>query len=533
MNSDLKIIKKYYGEDMMHYARDNFSIILENEGKLSNLFLNNFAESKTLYEDLSKNNELVIFKNFIYRLYYEKIDKDNNEIINIKTPTELMNDAGYDLYECKTEDDIQSFKKYYSKEEELCTFKGGRLYSNRVFFAVKKNVDNIKRENFKNPEREDEYGTSVISIQFTKDGTNTLSIKNRYNHRVNNPDATFSNNLDNIIPGLTKSFEIHYGIKQKYINEESFSEFVRANDGKYYKYNYEVDNIYYCPNNIIIDNFKVKKYPKEKYIVLDYFILDLVEKEIESYSVIDSFPNTIKNINKIEIKKSGTNKIINISVDDSDENIEIIIDKNNRIISYKNNVVKVIENNFLIENITLKSIELKNVRYIYHNFLKKNEILENIIIPIVRKMGDCFLYGNKVLNNIYLPNVQIIGDEFLCYNNTLKEIHLPNVLEIGSYFLNYNNTLEKIYMPKVEHIEECFLFINNSIKLFDAPNLSSLGVDSFWGLVKYNDKINCVNKKLIELVREKIDRNNKIRDLNELKDNVKEKPKKKVLKISK
>ena len=508
MNSDLKIIKKYYGEDMMHYARDNFSIILENEGKLSNLFLNNFAESKTLYEDLNKNNELVKLKNFIYRLYYEKIDKDNNEIINIKTPTELMNDAGYDLYECETEDDIQSFKKYYSKGEELCTFKGGRLYSNRVFFAVKKNVYNIKRENFKNPEREDEYGISVISIQFTKDATNTLSIKNRYNHRVNNPDATFSNNLDNIILGLTKSFEIHYGIKQKYINEESFDGFVRANDEKYYKYNYDIDTIYYCPNNIIIDNYEVKTYPKEKYIVLDYFILDLVKKEIESYSVIDSFPNTIKNINKIEIKKSGTNKIINISVDDSDDKIEIIIDRNNRIISYKNNVVKVIENNFLIENITLKLIVLKNVRYIYHNFLKKNEILENIIIP----------------------NVQIIGDEFLCYNNTLKEIYLPNVLEIGSYFLNYNNTLEKIYMAEVEHIEECFLFTNNSIKLFDAPNLSFLGVNSFWLLLKYNDEVKCIDNELIELVRKKIDRNNKIRDLYELKDNLKDKPKKKILK---
>mgnify|MGYP004456246921 CR=1 FL=1 len=54
MNLDLKIIKKYYGEDMMHYARDNFSSILEKEGKLSKIFLDNFAESKTLYEDLKK-----------------------------------------------------------------------------------------------------------------------------------------------------------------------------------------------------------------------------------------------------------------------------------------------------------------------------------------------------------------------------------------------------------------------------------------------------------------------------------------------
>ena len=137
---------------------------------------------------------------------------------------------------------------------------------------------------------------------------------------------------------------------------------------------------------------------------------------------------------------------------------------------------------------------------------------------------------NEILENIIIPNVQIIGDEFLCYNNTLKEIYLPNVLEIGSYFLNYNNTLEKIYMAEVEHIEECFLFTNNSIKLFDAPNLSSLGVNSFWLLLKYNDEVKCIDNELIELVRKKIDRNNKIRDLYELKDNLKDKPKKKILK---
>lgn len=80
------------------------------------------------------------------------------------------------------------------------------------FFAVKKNADEIKRENFTNPQRQDEYGTSVISIQFSKGTINDLSIKNRYNHSVNNPDATFSNNLENIKPGLTNSFEQHYGL---------------------------------------------------------------------------------------------------------------------------------------------------------------------------------------------------------------------------------------------------------------------------------------------------------------------------------
>ena len=45
-------------------------------------------------------------------------------------------------------------------------------------------------------------------------------------------------------------------------------------DEKYYKYNYEINNEYYCPNNIIIDNFKVKKLDKRRYVLLDYYTLD-------------------------------------------------------------------------------------------------------------------------------------------------------------------------------------------------------------------------------------------------------------------
>lgn len=46
----------------------------------------------------------------------------------------------------------------------------------------------------------------------------TLSIKNRYNDTVNDPDATFHNDLDNIMIGLTDSFErtYNFNINQKY-----------------------------------------------------------------------------------------------------------------------------------------------------------------------------------------------------------------------------------------------------------------------------------------------------------------------------
>ena len=220
------------------------------------------------------------FKNFIYSF----VETEDVDLPVTKTPRELLAEAGYDLYECKTEADVQSFQKYYAPGEELCTFNGGRLNRCHVFFAVKKNVDQIKRKDFKHPKRQDDYGTSVISIQFTRGSSNTVSIKNRYNHTVDNPDATFSNNLDNIILGLTDSFENTYGFNLSH-NRSGFEipGYVRVD--KFYKYNYELDNIYYCTDNLIIDNFELVRdfQQMERYILFDYFIIDLKEKTIKPY----------------------------------------------------------------------------------------------------------------------------------------------------------------------------------------------------------------------------------------------------------
>ena len=81
----------------------------------------------------------------------------------------MFDEAGYILYpECQTEEDIQRFKSFYAPNKVLCTFRGGRLKTCRVWFAVKKDVNNIKRKNFLFPRRDDEYGTSVISIQISR-----------------------------------------------------------------------------------------------------------------------------------------------------------------------------------------------------------------------------------------------------------------------------------------------------------------------------------------------------------------------------
>ena len=462
MIDDLKVIRKKYGEKMYHFCRESFPTLLEEPGKLSKLLSDNFHESHFLFDDIVANRKESEFKNFIYSL----VDvENNNELGMTKTPEELMSEAGYVLVECYNEEDIQKFRKYYAPGEELCTFKGGRLNSCRVFFAVKKNVLDIKREDFKKPKREDEYGTSVISIQFTKDETNTLSIKNRYNHTVVNPDATFSNNLDNIIPGLTESFERYKGIIQMYkIKNFEIKGYVMANDGKYYKYNYEINNVYYCPDNIIIDNFNVKKYDKSRYLIIDYFIIDLSNKSISLYDkkLSDSFCDVIKDINKIEIDNIDSGKKITI-LGDNNKSLEIITDKDGKIISLKMNKIYDIGDKFLSYNTSLQKFTAENLTEVGDDCLCFNNTLQELYFPNLTMVGHQFLICNTSLQKFTAENLIMVGCRFLPYNTSLQKFTAENLIEVGDDFLRRNNTLQELYFPNLTEVGDWFL--NNNHKL--------------------------------------------------------------------
>lgn len=485
---DLKIIRKKYGENMAHFCRDNFSSLLEERGLLSKILLEHFHESHLLYDDIIEQHEENDFKNYIYGLANVQRE-DKIEIV--KSPEELMDEAGYILKECYTEEEIQEYKKYYAPGEELCTFRGGRLDKCRVFFAYKKNVDEIKREDFKKPMRQDEYGTSVISIQFTRDGTNTLSIKNRYNHKVINPDATFSNDLDNIIAGLTDSFEQYKNITQKNIDNAWYGlgNYVMANDGKFYKYNYEIFNIYFCPDNIIIDNFEVKKYDKSRYLVMDYYILDMAKlsKGIRLYNVDlnDSFVDTIKNVSDIEVENiDGGGKRV-IVANDMGESLNILLNQNNQIVGLKINGISMIGNNFMHLNRTLLEIDAPTVVNIKDYFLPLNEVLEKVNFPGLVKVGKEFLNDNMGLEELNLPLLEETGYGFMQKNINLRKIGVPKLEIAGSYFLSGNEKLQEFDAPYLKEVGWAFLKCNQVMKELSLPNLVEMGA----AFMSYNNSL--------------------------------------------
>lgn len=91
MNSNLKIIKNKYGEQMMHLCRTLFPSLLETKGLLSSLILEHFAPSKILYDDIIAHQKEEEFKNYIYSLIdVEKKEQIKNRNYKIKEYKEII-----------------------------------------------------------------------------------------------------------------------------------------------------------------------------------------------------------------------------------------------------------------------------------------------------------------------------------------------------------------------------------------------------------------------------------------------------------
>ena len=183
---------------------------------------------------------------------------------------------------------------------------------------------------------------------------------------------------------------------------------------RYYKYNCEYYDIYYCCSDNIIDHGNIKKYDKSRYIVFDYFILDMIDKKIIQYDkrFNNSFTDTIGEFDKVKVEKREYGKEIIISSENK-EDIIIKLDKNNNMIGYINNNVENIGNGFLSCNKNLVTLSLSNAINIGDNFLHSNKKLRELKLEKVENIGDNFLSKNQNLTTLTLPNAINIGDRFL------------------------------------------------------------------------------------------------------------------------
>ena len=230
-----------------------------------------------------------------------------------RNPIELLDKAGYDAYVADTLEKQNAISKYYKDSEKLCTFRDpNRFKKYCIINAVRKDVDRIKREDFKTPQRDDEYGTSVLSIQILKTG-GFISIKNRYNHTVQNCDNTLNSNPDNIIPGLSDAIKHYFNV--------DFSAHTAVLPDKYIIFNNQIFNYTIERNNVYISENAYAKdgqifdVDKNSEMMLGYgLLLNIKDKKITDLTRIDDsdterdkFIQTLNDAikdKKIQVKKN-------------------------------------------------------------------------------------------------------------------------------------------------------------------------------------------------------------------------------------
>lgn len=211
---------------------------------------------------------------------------------SIEDPFVLLDRAGYNAFYADTLEKQNSIKKHFAPGEELCTFTDSSRFKHYyIINAVKKNVDTIIRKNFNGIEqREDEYGTSVISIQIGKAG-GFISIKNRYNHTVSGCDNTFKSDPNNIIDGLSESIQKYFNVSFSSKANNLLPEKCMLVNKCLFKYHDEISGIFFGDHAYIKNGTLHEVSAQNHEYLFDYFIFDARSKtfRIVPECILDSF----------------------------------------------------------------------------------------------------------------------------------------------------------------------------------------------------------------------------------------------------
>jgi len=336
-----------------------------------------------------------------------------------ETPFQLLDRAGYDAYYADTLEKQNAIQKYYALGEALCTFRDPDRYKNYYMVnAVKKNVDEIKRGNFPNPQREDEYGTSVISIQIRKEG-GFISIKNRYNHTVSNPDNTFNSNPDNIIPGLSEALRRHFNVdfsRQKVVLPDRYIE----DKGRIIKHHGERNNVYFGDAFYVQDGV-VHELDKRTEVMLDRFIYNNETKTLSNPANLDdAFIDAFK--------QETEGKKIRIDKDKKTKHIHVFANGTEILEIYDGQIV----------NLNFPSVtEIGSV--------ERDSVLARFMggLPNLRRIkGNLNLSG---LGLTKLPNLShvVVDGDFDCSDNQLSTLE-GSPQEVGGGFYCHHNQLSTL-----------------------------------------------------------------------------------------
>jgi hypothetical protein len=378
-------------------------------------------------------------------------DNDNAPAPEPEDPFVLLERAGYKAFYADTLEKQNSIRGYFKEGELLCTFNDSARYQNyHIVHAVKKGTGQIKRMDFKGREkREDEYGTSVISIQMLKEG-GFISIKNRYNHSVSGCDNTFNNNPDNIIKGLSGALKAHFNVEFSATGSRLPEGYALFED-QILKYHEERNNIYYGDQAWAQDG-RIRAVDRGAGDALfDGFLFDNKTKKLEKIdprsedSFADDFNRCYGGRPGLCVDKQG-----NLTL-----NGEILIGA---------------------ENSRIRTLNLPELTAMGDFCLLYNApSLTSLYAPALKSMGDNCLGNARSLTSFYAPALTSMGDLCLFGARSLTSFYAPSIKTMGYSCLRSALSLTSFYAPVVEFMGDDCLYNAHSLTSFNAPVLKSMG----------------------------------------------------------
>ncbi len=383
------------------------------------------------------------------------LNADNSEPIpEPQDPLALLKQAGYEAFHADTLEKQNSIKRYFKQGELLCTFNDNSRYKRyHIVNAVKKDVDKIKREDFNGEEkREDEYGTSVISIQMLKDG-GFISIKNRYNHTVSNCDNTFGSNPDNIIDGLSSALKDRFNVDFS-VNKSPLPDDFTVIGNQIFKYHREANNIYYgdqkwAENGAI---YKVNKSAGDA--LFDVFLFDNKSKTLKKID-FESRDNFVDDFNRCY----GGNRGLSVKNGNLTLNGDVLIGA---------------------EQSQIKTIYLPDLTTMGYGCLSIAHGLTKFEAPALNTMADGCLYNADALKQFEAPKLTTMGNCCLYFADALTQFEAPELITMGNDSLCNVDKLTKFEAPSLTSMGgNCFQYVSG-LKQLDAPALASMGSHCFY-----------------------------------------------------
>ncbi|MBQ8250620.1 MAG: leucine-rich repeat protein [Alphaproteobacteria bacterium] len=471
------------------------------------------------------------------------ISKGKTKETSNASPFELLKKAGYTAFYADTLKKQNSIKKYFSKKEELCTFSDpNRFKRYHIIHCVKEGAEKLNRRDFKNPEREDEYGTSVISIQILKSG-GFIKICNRYNHTVDNPDNTFDSNPDNIILGLSDSLKKHFNVD---FTTPCLSKYVLPNhyiivQNQLIYYTLEKEDMYFG-DGVYVDGGEIIPIQKDYQFFMNQYLFDLKAKTVTTFFYDDDkFANVLieemkgkniqrkknkngfdllldgelflsfdedKNVTKARLLKAvslpdnsfkgeraltffeapNLNMIGNYCFEDTALNhffAPNLIRMGVHCFSFGCDIEKFVFENLksmgagCFFHVKAKELYFPKLKEIPTDCLRHNKELEKIYAPKVLRIGEYGIYSNEKLKEVFLPSCKKVGSKSLSYNFNLKVLNLLKLKQAEEGAVSFNLKLKKIYVPKLATVERYAFSDNDKGCYIEAPNLVFVGFGAF------------------------------------------------------